>query len=130
MCETWVCTVRRDRNIPRAMSGVDVAPGDHGGDLELGRGERLPARGGPRPARTADAAPDAVGAKPAVGPPDVPAGLQALVQADGLVQRSPGLLFPAALGQDDGQVLQRGRQLHRRADRSVVRDSVPERIRI
>src|SRR5579859_4197820 len=26
MCEMWVCTVRRERNMPRAMSGVDAPP--------------------------------------------------------------------------------------------------------
>src|SRR6202030_3135564 len=68
-----------------------VAPGDQGGNLDLGRRERGPAGIGPRPARTADAAPDAVAAKPAVGAADVPARIHALVQGDGLVQRGPGL---------------------------------------
>src|SRR5579862_815358 len=61
------------------------APGDQGGDLDLGRGERLPARGGVRPTPDADAAPDAVGTKTAVGPADVPGCLQAVVEADRLV---------------------------------------------
>src|SRR5207245_657118 len=98
--------------------------------LDLGRRERAPAGGAPRPARTADAAPDAVGAKPAVGPADVPAGIHALVRADGLVQRGPGLFVLAALGQDNGQVLRRGRQFHGRAGRSVMRDGLLERGRI
>ena len=80
---------------------------------------------GARPAAAAGAAPDAVGAQPALGPPDVPAGLHALVQADGLVQGGPGILFVAAPGQHDGQVLQRGGQFHRRADRPVVRHGLP-----
>src|SRR5260370_32569754 len=68
------------------------APGDHGGDLDLGRGERLPARGGARPAPAADAAPDAVGTKTAVGPADVPGRLQAAVEAGRLVPGAPGLV--------------------------------------
>src|SRR6202161_1088691 len=56
--------------------GQEHAPGDvrrcrapryHRGDPDLGRGERLPARGGVRPASAADAAPDAVRTKTAVG---------------------------------------------------------------
>ena len=26
MCEMWVCTVRRDKNVPLAMSDVDAPP--------------------------------------------------------------------------------------------------------
>src|SRR6266851_5129374 len=80
-----------------------VAAGEQGGDLDLGRSERLPARGGPRLAPTAGTAPDAVGAKPTLGPADVPPGLQAVVEADSLVQRRPGFLVPVALGQHDRQ---------------------------
>src|SRR5271156_3526528 len=76
------------------------APGDQGGDLDLGRGERLPARGGARPAPAADAAPDAEGTKTAVGPADVPGRLHTLVEADRLVQGDPGLVAATALGQD------------------------------
>ena len=65
-----------------------------------------------------------------LGPLDVPAGLQALVAADGLVQGGPGVLFPATLGQRDGQVLQCGRQFGGRPERPVVRDSFAERIGI
>src|SRR3984957_10670243 len=65
------------------------APGHQGGDPDLGRGERLPARGGARTAPAADAAPDAVGTKTAVSPADVPGRLQAVVEADRLVQGDP-----------------------------------------
>src|ERR1700722_20431458 len=68
------------------------APGDHGGDLDLGRGERVPARGGARPPLAADAEPDAVGAKTAAGPADVPGRLQAVVAADRLLHGGPGLV--------------------------------------
>ena len=77
-----------------------------------------------------DAAPDAVGAKPAVGSPDVPPGLHVLVQGNGLVQDGSGLILLAALRQHDSQVLQGSRQLDRRSWRPVVRDGVPERARI
>jgi hypothetical protein len=52
-------------------------PGDQGGDLNLGRRGRLPAGGRTRPAQAAGAGPDAVGAEPALGSPDVPPGLPA-----------------------------------------------------
>src|SRR5260370_6380843 len=71
------------------------APGYHGGDPDLGRGERLPARGGARRAPAADAAPDAVGTKTAVGAADVPGRLQAVVEADRLVHGDPGLVAAA-----------------------------------
>ena len=41
----------------------------------------------------------------ALCPADVPVGLQALVEADRLVQGGPGVLFPAAFGLHYGQVL-------------------------
>src|SRR6185312_13310555 len=66
-----------------------VAPGDQGGDLDLSRGERLPAGGRAPSAPAPDAPLDAVGAEPSLGPPDIPPGLHVLVQADGLVQGGP-----------------------------------------
>src|SRR6516225_967629 len=101
-----------------------VAPGDHGSDLHLGWRERLPAEGSTLRTRTADAASDAVGPKPAFGPPYVPAGLQALVEADCLVQGGPRLILLAVLGQYHSQVLECGRQLRGRAGLSVVLDSL------
>jgi hypothetical protein len=102
MCEMWVCTVRRDKNMPRAMSDVESPLATRPAILSsVGVSASQPEAGrGPAPA--ADAPPDAVGAKPAVGSPDVPAGLEVLVQADGLVQGGSGLIVPTALRQHGG----------------------------
>src|ERR1700748_3110806 len=56
-----------------------VASGDEGGDLQLGRGQRVPARDGSLPSRAPCAPPDAVRAEPGVGPPDVPARLKPVI---------------------------------------------------
>ena len=56
--------------------------------------------------------------------------LQAVVEADRLVQGDPGFVAAAALGQDHRQVLQGGRQLHGGPGRPVVRGGVPERSRV
>ena len=116
--------------MPLAMSDVESPLATMAAILTSVGVSAVPAEGRPLAALAAHAAPDAVGTEPALGPPDVPAGLQALIEADRLVQGGPGVLFPAALGQHDGQVLQRGGQFHRRPERPVVRDSFPERVRI
>src|SRR5277367_6674525 len=84
--------------MPLAMSDAESAPCDQSGDLDLGRGERLPAGGRTLPAPAAGAAPDAVGASRPLGPTDVPPGLQAVVEAGCLVQGGSGFIFPAATG--------------------------------
>jgi hypothetical protein len=57
-------------------------------------------------------------------------GLHVLVQGNGLVQQGPRILFVAVPGQHGSQVLQRGGQFHRRADRPVVRHRFREPVRI
>src|SRR5580658_9788108 len=49
-----------------------VAPGDQGGDLHLGGGQRRPPDGRAWSAAGAGASPDTVRAQPTLGPPDVP----------------------------------------------------------
>ena len=116
--------------MPLAMSDVESPLATMAAILTSVWVSALPAEGRPLAALAAHAAPDAVGTEPTLGPPDVPVGLQALIEADRLVQGGPGVLFLAAPGLHDGQVLKRGGQFHRRPERPVVRDSFPKWARI
>ena len=130
MWEMYVCTVRRDKNMPRAMSDVEsplatsaailTSVGVSASQPEVARGPRA----------APDASLDAVRAQPGFGPPDIPSGLHLLVQANGFVQGGPRIVVMAAPGQHDSQVFQRGGQFHCRADRPVVCRSLRERVRI
>jgi hypothetical protein len=71
-----------------------ITPGHQGSDRDLGRRERLPAGGRARPAPAPDAAPDAMGAEPAVGAP-VAASSRA-ASACSAVRSAPGMLSYSA----------------------------------
>lgn len=78
----------------RAMSGVESPLATRAAIL-ISVGVRASQPDAARPASAPDAAPDAVGAKPAVGSPDVPPGFHVLVQGYGLVHDgSPSSSWP------------------------------------
>ena len=91
MCDTWVCTVRRDRNSCARDLRVGHTLRDQPDDLHLGRGEAVPALLG-APVLHAWAAPDPVRAEPGLGARQVPAGaeLRVLRERVGELARAPG----------------------------------------